>query len=380
MINHPLADAFPMMEGDDYEGLKQDIKAHGVRHPVVTFENKILDGRNRKKAAQELGIPAPERKFDPETEGDPAAFVASENLHRRHMDRTALTLAAERLATAMAGRPRKNVSADNDDATEQAVTVKEAAALLGVAEPSVRKVRKVRKDAIPEVQAAMDDGHLTPTAAVNMSRKPAEEQKKIMETVPIKDVPTVAASVTSIGEAPSLNPAGGRVGPKVVLTRQMNLPDLTLIQKIVKDWAEHEDVIPELDAAELKKFAAELRKSRTAYTRLIELIALKTKAPDTATPRSNGSGGDTSVPTEPPAKRAAPAPKTAVRKSVKTPVAAKKAAAAKAPSKELSGESLAAKAAELTAAKSAEAPVTGTLSDGAARTLARTETTENKDA
>jgi ParB-like chromosome segregation protein Spo0J len=372
VLNHPLADAFPMMTDEEFQGLKKDIQENGVRHPVVVFEGKILDGRNRKQAAQELGLACPERKFDVDRDGDPAAFVASENIHRRHLDRTALTLAAEKLATAMAGRPRKNVSADTDSPeAEAAVTVKEAARLLGVAEPSVRKVRKVRKDAVPEVVEAMEQGQLTPTAAVNLSRKPKEEQTAIMQ-LPIDQVPTAAASVTPIGEAPSLNPAGGRIGPKVVLTRQMDLPDLSLIQKVVQDWAENADVITDLDEARLRKFLSELRKSRTAYTRLIELIQLKTKTEDPATPRGNGHGRDTDVPTEAPVKRAAQkapakktpvaaqkapakkaapaaAPKAPAKKA--TPAAAPKAPAKKAAAPEVTGETLAAKAAEVTASK-----------------------------
>lgn len=350
MINHPLADSFPMMTSEEYEGLKQDIKEHGLRHPVITFEGKILDGRNRKRACQELGVPAPERKFDPETQGDPAAYVASENIHRRHLTQAQLTIAAEKLATALAGRPRKNVSGDTE--ADHAVTIREAAKLTGAAEPSVRKVRKVRKDAVPEVQAAMDAGDLTPTAAVNLSRRPRAEQTEIMATVPLKDVPAVAATVTPIGEAPSLNPAGGRVGPKVVLSRQMDMPDLTMIQAVVKDWAENESVITDLDPDRVKRFLAELRKSRTATTRLIELIQLKTKTTDPATPRANGGAKGAEAPTEPPAKRAAAPRKPAPAKAAKTPVKPRKAAATKPAGP--TGESLAAKAAEVAANKTTD--------------------------
>lgn len=360
MQNHSLADAFPLMSEVEFDGLKKDIAAHGVRHPVVIFEGKILDGRNRKAAAQDLGMPCPEVRFEDRYPGqDPAEFVASENIHRRHLTQAQLTIAAEKLATALAGRPRKNVSGDTE--ADHAVTIKEAAKLTGAAEPSVRKVRKVRKDAVPEVQAAMDAGDLTPTAAVNLSRRPRAEQTEIMATVPLKDVPTVAATVTPIGEAPSLNPAGGRVGPKVVLSRQMDLPDLTMIQAVVKDWAENEGVITDLDPDRVKRFLAELRKSRTATTRLIELIQLKTKTEPAATPRANGGSKGAEAPTEPPAKRTAAPRKPAPAKAAKTPVkpvskvlpsAARKAAAAKAAGP--TGESLAAKAAEVAANKTTD--------------------------
>ncbi len=43
---HPLADLNPMMEGDAYERLVEDIKAHGQREPIVMYQGEVLDGRN----------------------------------------------------------------------------------------------------------------------------------------------------------------------------------------------------------------------------------------------------------------------------------------------------------------------------------------------
>jgi hypothetical protein len=83
---HPLADIFPLMEGAEFEELVADIKANGQHARIVLKDGMVLDGRNRYRACCKLGI---EPSFACETYSgqimDPAAYVISANIHRRHL-------------------------------------------------------------------------------------------------------------------------------------------------------------------------------------------------------------------------------------------------------------------------------------------------------
>jgi len=80
---HPLCALFPRMEGVEFEALCSDIAANGLRQPVVLLDGLILDGGNRYGACQAAGVEAQFVMFEGD---DPAAFVLSCNLHRRHLE------------------------------------------------------------------------------------------------------------------------------------------------------------------------------------------------------------------------------------------------------------------------------------------------------
>ena len=81
---HELADVFPLLSETELNSLTEDIRQHGLREPIVLYQGKVLDGRNRWLACQRLGITPATREF----QGDALAalaYVWSANFHRRHL-------------------------------------------------------------------------------------------------------------------------------------------------------------------------------------------------------------------------------------------------------------------------------------------------------
>ena len=81
---HPIADLFPMMSDEEIANQAEDIKKHGLLHPILLFEGKILDGRNRYKSCKRAGV---EPRFETFTGTFTEALqrVWSENVQRRHL-------------------------------------------------------------------------------------------------------------------------------------------------------------------------------------------------------------------------------------------------------------------------------------------------------
>jgi ParB-like chromosome segregation protein Spo0J len=87
---HPLADIFPLMEGAEFDELVEDIKKNGLQQYIILYDGQVLDGRNRVRACLAAGWdPFAIREMCLNGDNwidDPAAYVISVNIRRRHLN------------------------------------------------------------------------------------------------------------------------------------------------------------------------------------------------------------------------------------------------------------------------------------------------------
>jgi hypothetical protein len=67
--------ALPAARRWEFDELVEDVRRHGVREAIWLYEEKILDGRNRQRAAAVAGFPCPTRTYDGD---DPLGFGTEE--------------------------------------------------------------------------------------------------------------------------------------------------------------------------------------------------------------------------------------------------------------------------------------------------------------
>lgn len=151
---HPLADVFPLIEGAEFDELVASIKEHGLRHPITTLDDMILDGRNRYRACLAAGV-AP--LLEPFKGRDPIAFVIDENVHRRHLSESQRAMVAARIATLDVGQRTSNMPIGT-------FTQPGAAKALNVGRRSVVRATKIIDYGTPEQIAAVVRGEVSVTA------------------------------------------------------------------------------------------------------------------------------------------------------------------------------------------------------------------------
>ena len=170
---HPLANIFPLLDGDEFQSLADDIREHGLRESIWLYDGQILDGRNRYRACAIAGVDADFRQYNGD---DPLAFVISLNLKRRHLNESQRAMVAAKIANAEHGGDRRSDQAANLPLVSQSG----AAEMLNVSERSVRSARTVQETGTPELIDAVERGNVAVSAAADIATQSEDEQREIV--------------------------------------------------------------------------------------------------------------------------------------------------------------------------------------------------------
>ena len=137
MTIHPACMALPGLPAKAFADLCDSIKAIGLQQPIlVDGDHRVLDGKNRLWAANEVGVAPRFQKV--EVAGDPVQWVFELNRHRLRKNGQ-LALAAARLATAEGGRPRKTSPIEE----VSSYTLERVSELMGVSKTVIGRAKFV---------------------------------------------------------------------------------------------------------------------------------------------------------------------------------------------------------------------------------------------
>lgn len=195
---HPLASLFPRMAGADFEALKADIQANGLRHAIVTHQGMILDGGNRYQACMDLGI----KPMMVEYTGDNlVTYVLSANFYRRHLSagqQAAIVASAQDWASAQTvGNPQlRNVA--------QLKTAADRAAQSGASFRTQQMADSVAKKS-PGLAVKVAHGEISlPKAAQQLSSKSAKVKPKTNKVIEFPADPVLADALDDAQQAVSV--------------------------------------------------------------------------------------------------------------------------------------------------------------------------------
>jgi ParB-like chromosome segregation protein Spo0J len=200
---HEIANAFPLMEGKDFDELVDDIRINGLLMPITILDEKILDGRNRYRACLKARV---EPHFTPFlAKMSPIDFVISMNLARRQLTVSQRAAAAAELANMKSGT-RTDLPPKGGRSSQ--VSKKEAAEKLKVSPRIVERATAVKK-ADPVLFKDVKEGKASVHAAAKAVSRTAAKYvaKQDAKLGPIEAAPKLSAELATTlkGKKASLN-------------------------------------------------------------------------------------------------------------------------------------------------------------------------------
>ena len=172
MEYHELANFYPMQSDEVFNELVEGMKLSGYRKefPIVTYENKILDGRNRYKAAKIAKVDPVLVAYNGD---DPVSFVMQANSNRRDLtagQRVAIATKLVKSVFVQKGLENKRIGGKVSgkqlypNLGKAVRTGDEVAKFAGVSKGTVANVDYVEKRS-PEIFEQIASGELSAHAA-----------------------------------------------------------------------------------------------------------------------------------------------------------------------------------------------------------------------
>ncbi len=232
---HPLAALFPAIPDNELQALADDIRQHGQREPVLTYEGKVLDGWNRVRACRLIGANPWLMEFDPASaKMTPEELVISANLRRRHLSVGQMSAIVVELSEKIERDSTRDALAANLPPTpgrpKTALTT--AAEMIGMDERRGRDARAV-KAASPEVFAQLKLGTITLNEAMEKIRVPGPELEPTVAESELQE--TKAASAATFPVSPMAIPPPTVAGKPAA-------PRLSRKERIAGAWLDVERV------------------------------------------------------------------------------------------------------------------------------------------
>ncbi len=162
----PEVDIFNKMSDEEFKGLKRSIKENGLRDPIARQNGKIIDGRHRFKACQELGIQPTYIDLDASVSG--IKYCVDKNLFRRHLSEFDKVEVAQKIGLLPIGSNQHTAVAGRSQG--------DMAKLLNTSPDTMQRGNKILRNGSEELKAAVRAGNISVSVGAVLSDLPKDKQ------------------------------------------------------------------------------------------------------------------------------------------------------------------------------------------------------------
>lgn len=192
---HPLADALPLIQGEEFDALVEHINQNGLTNPIILSADgtTMIDGRNRYRACDVLNIEPRYERVSPDLSeaGVVAKYIVGAE-KRRHLNpgqRAVFALEVEKYFTdkakerQLAGLKQNATVSLPVEKREPVHAAVEAAKAVGAAASTVHQAKAVQRDT-PDLIPKVKSGEITLKEADRERQKRNAARPKVSDPAP----------------------------------------------------------------------------------------------------------------------------------------------------------------------------------------------------
>lgn len=190
-IKEEFKELIPSLSADEYFQLEDNILKEGIREPIITWNDYIIDGHNRFDIATRFNLEYKTKSKSFKDKEEVKEWMILNQLGRRNLsnyDRSILALqitdmfikkAKENLKSSGGDRKSQNKISGCQISDKAIDTKKELAKVANVSHDTIAKVKKIQEKAPEEIKAKLRTGEVSINAAYKEIKK--EEKKEKLE-------------------------------------------------------------------------------------------------------------------------------------------------------------------------------------------------------
>lgn len=183
---HKYAKYFPILEGEEFGSFVQSIKDEGQLEKIVMIGDEILDGVNRWRACEQLGIEPITEDYEGD---DPLRYVIALNIKRRHLNTSQKAMLATEMLPEFEEKAKQRMSEgskrrwssdhplDDSEKKDKQLARDDVAKEFGISGPSVQRAKRVKKEAPDRVEDIIKGKTTVSKVDAELAEKDREEKK-----------------------------------------------------------------------------------------------------------------------------------------------------------------------------------------------------------
>ena len=192
-ILQQFKELIPPLTDEEYKQLEANCLDEGIREPILTWNNYIIDGHNRYNIAQQWNLEFKTESKNFSSEDQVKEWMILNQFGRRNLSNYQRSVLALQLEDVFKVKAKENLSKGGKGflISEKVNSNKQISNIANVGKDTIAKVKKIQEKAPEEIKAKLATGEVSINAAYKeIKKEEKKEERTLLIQNQLKDIET----------------------------------------------------------------------------------------------------------------------------------------------------------------------------------------------